>query len=60
MQNEAVHKNEQQKKIETAVWSGTDADPLLELRDVLNYSSNIRSSNIIVEWTKELIVKTKT
>ena len=49
MQNEAVHKNEQQKKIETAVWSGTDADPLLELRDMLNYSSNIRSSNIIVE-----------
>ena len=59
MQNEAVHKNEQQKKIETAVWSGTDADPLFELRDVLNYSSNIRSSNIIVEWTKELFVKTK-
>ena len=58
MQNEAVHKNEQQKKIETAVWSETDAD-LLELRDMLNYSNNIRSGNIIVEWTKELFVKTK-
>ena len=59
MQNEAVHKNEQQKKIETAAWSETDADPLLELRDMLNYSNNMRSSNIIVEWTKELFVKTK-
>ena len=59
MQNEAVHKNEQQKKIEKAVWSETDADPLLELRDMLNYSNDIRISNIIVEWTKELFVKTK-
>ena len=41
MQNEAVHKNEQLNKIETAVWSETDADPLLELRDMLNYSNNM-------------------